>query len=187
MAHLRGKTLIPFHNFAIRPPSTSRGEVSLLLKMSRSSSPSPNSVQRTNPRPIFRVHLCDLNDKIVEAWKQHIGQLSLSYVEVTYECADIVNVVTAHDKMIDCIVSPANSFGLMDGGIDLAICKLYGGMIQKRFMFVITESSLLNHNLSVIDGDGPGRLKCDDSVCATASYEGMELLPTSWHMHFAGS
>lgn len=28
----------------------------------------------------------------------------------------------------ECVVSPANSFGLMDGGLDLALSKYYGGL-----------------------------------------------------------
>lgn len=28
----------------------------------------------------------------------------------------------------ECVVSPANSFGLMDGGLDLALSKYYGGV-----------------------------------------------------------
>lgn len=33
---------------------------------------------------------------------------------------------------IDCIVSPANSFGLMDGGIDLALSEFFGWDLQKQ-------------------------------------------------------
>ena len=33
---------------------------------------------------------------------------------------------------VDCVVSPANSFGLMDGGFDLAITNWYGDQLQKR-------------------------------------------------------
>lgn len=33
-------------------------------------------------------------------------------------------------KEYDCIVSPANSFGLMDGGIDLAIRNYFGMQLQ---------------------------------------------------------
>jgi hypothetical protein len=32
----------------------------------------------------------------------------------------------------DCMVSPANSFGLMDGGIDAAIIQFFGEQLQER-------------------------------------------------------
>jgi O-acetyl-ADP-ribose deacetylase (regulator of RNase III) len=32
----------------------------------------------------------------------------------------------------DCLVSPANSFGLMDGGMDAAITRFFGDALQQR-------------------------------------------------------
>ncbi len=32
----------------------------------------------------------------------------------------------------DCLVSPANSFGLMDGGMDAAIVRFLGSQVQER-------------------------------------------------------
>lgn len=41
---------------------------------------------------------------------------------------------------IDCLVSPANSFGLMDGGMDLAITNYFGDQLQKRVQqYIIDE------------------------------------------------
>ena len=39
----------------------------------------------------------------------------------------------------DCLVSPANSFGLMDGGIDLAIRNFFGMTIQYNVHKVIKK------------------------------------------------
>jgi O-acetyl-ADP-ribose deacetylase (regulator of RNase III) len=39
----------------------------------------------------------------------------------------------------DALVSPANSFGIMDGGLDLAIRSQIGGDIQRRVQAVIIE------------------------------------------------
>lgn len=36
------------------------------------------------------------------------------------------------NKNIDCIVLPANSFGLMDGGFDLVLTEYYGNQLQER-------------------------------------------------------
>lgn len=41
---------------------------------------------------------------------------------------------------VDCLVSPANSFGLMDGGMDLAITNYFGDQLQKRVQrYIINE------------------------------------------------
>jgi O-acetyl-ADP-ribose deacetylase (regulator of RNase III) len=39
----------------------------------------------------------------------------------------------------DCLVSPANSFGLMDGGTDAAITRFFGDGLQKRVQKLIIE------------------------------------------------
>ena len=40
---------------------------------------------------------------------------------------------------VQCIVSPANAFGLMDGGYDLAITEWYGNQLQERVQQYIIE------------------------------------------------
>ena len=44
------------------------------------------------------------------------------------------------NNKVDCVVSPANSFGLMDGGFDLAITNYYGDQLQKRVQKYIIEN-----------------------------------------------
>lgn len=36
------------------------------------------------------------------------------------------------EKRVECIVSPANAYGLMDGGYDLAITEWFGNQLQER-------------------------------------------------------
>lgn len=43
-------------------------------------------------------------------------------------------------EKVDCLVSPANSFGLMDGGMDQAITDYFGEQLQKRVQQHITEN-----------------------------------------------
>jgi len=51
-----------------------------------------------------------------------------------------INVRIVHSELCDflsnnqveCVVSPANSFGLMDGGYDLALTEYFGDQLQKR-------------------------------------------------------
>ena len=40
---------------------------------------------------------------------------------------------------VDCLVSPANSFGLMDGGMDLVITNYFGNQLQERVQKVILK------------------------------------------------
>lgn len=44
------------------------------------------------------------------------------------------------NNKVDCVVSPANSFGLMDGGFDLAITKWYGDDLQKKVQQYIIDN-----------------------------------------------
>src|SRR5688500_7101894 len=42
----------------------------------------------------------------------------------------------------DCMVSPANSFGLMDGGVDAAIIRFFGSQLQQRVQKRILDEFL---------------------------------------------
>ncbi len=60
---------------------------------------------------------------------------------------DLPNVETFHGRFehipaYDCMVSPANSFGLMDGGIDAAITKFFGDQLMRRVQERIVEDFL---------------------------------------------
>ena len=70
----------------------------------------------------MKIVLADLQDKLIEAW-QAIGR-------------DKDYVATHHgsifDVQCDALVSPANSFGYMDGGLDMAISRFFGWHVQKR-------------------------------------------------------
>ena len=41
---------------------------------------------------------------------------------------------------VQCVVSPANSFGIMDGGYDLALTKWYGEQLQERVQKYIMKN-----------------------------------------------
>lgn len=62
-------------------------------------------------------------DLIAEAFKREFA----SFPEVT-----IYKGLFEELKDVDCLVSPANSFGLMDGGMDAAITRYFGDQLQKR-------------------------------------------------------
>ena len=71
------------------------------------------------------------NVEVVDAWHQHPFRCA----DVTIEQGDIL------DAHVGCIVSPANSFCLMDGGLDLAIAKRWPNLMAPA-MEVIVGSSL---------------------------------------------
>lgn len=58
-------------------------------------------------------------------------------------CGDLPNVEIYHgsilDLSVDAIVSPANSYGFMDGGIDLLYSHRLGWQVQERLQKIIKE------------------------------------------------
>src|SRR5262245_15476606 len=81
-----------------------------------------------SPGPL-RLSLGDLSATVVAA-------LTAEFAEI-----DSVEVVEGNllDLSADAIVSPANSFGDMSGGIDKAIDDFYGGEAQRRIREAIAE------------------------------------------------
>ncbi len=70
----------------------------------------------------MRILLIDINEPLVEAWKKEFSG-----------CADVeVKLGSIFDNPCDAIVSPANSFGFMGGGLDGIISKNLGWHIQKK-------------------------------------------------------
>lgn len=70
----------------------------------------------------LKLHLRDLDAGVVEAWQVQFR--NLPNVEVSRG-----NIL---DLEADALVSPANSFGFMDGGIDLAYSQRFGWDLQAR-------------------------------------------------------
>ena len=76
--------------------------------------------------------------KIILAYRE--SELGEAWNALFAEQAD-VSIVDSDITTIDCdaIVSPANSFGFMDGGLDLALSKRFGWKIEKRLRAAIAE------------------------------------------------
>lgn len=73
----------------------------------------------------FKLILVDTNADVVDAFKENFKHFE--------------NVEFFHGKFedveeYDCMVSPANSFGIMDGGIDEAIIKYFGEDLQRNVL-----------------------------------------------------
>ncbi len=71
----------------------------------------------------FELTLIDPQKELCERWEEAFA----SFPEVK-----ICNGYFQQIKEFDCLVSPANSFGLMDGGVDLAIRNFFGMKLQYR-------------------------------------------------------
>lgn len=65
----------------------------------------------------MKIKLVDYNQELCDEWKKVFNGCE----DVEIHCADYFSIPT------DCYVSPANSFGFLDGGIDNKIRKFYEG------------------------------------------------------------
>lgn len=77
--------------------------------------------------------LVDLHPGVCAAWEAHFK--------------DLPNVMVAQGRFenlpeFDCMVSAANSFGLMDGGVDLAIINYFGHSLMQR-----VQNHIIQHYL----------------------------------------
>jgi O-acetyl-ADP-ribose deacetylase (regulator of RNase III) len=70
----------------------------------------------------FKLVLSAVQPDLYEAFKKHFAQFP--EVEVVFKPFEQVD--------FDCVVSAANSFGLMDGGVDQAITDYFGLQMMKR-------------------------------------------------------
>lgn len=68
----------------------------------------------------MKILLFDINDELIKEAKR------LEKYDITSIKIDVNNLVK--DKKLDFIVSPANSFGYLDGGIDSLYMKLFPGI-----------------------------------------------------------
>ncbi|MBI3243692.1 MAG: macro domain-containing protein [Chloroflexi bacterium] len=77
----------------------------------------------------MKIVLADVQGALVVAWRTAL--------------ADVENVEIHHgsifDARCDALVSPANSFGFMDGGLDLRISEFFGWQVEKRLQKIIQE------------------------------------------------
>lgn len=79
----------------------------------------------------FELHFVDIEPEFIAT--------------ISHETKDIPNVFCHHADILDvaecCVVSPANSFGDMDGGIDKVYKSYFGDSIQDKVQDYIREYS----------------------------------------------
>ncbi|RZK92149.1 MAG: phage tail protein, partial [Hymenobacter sp.] len=77
----------------------------------------------------MHLQLIDTNQDVVTAWEQVFADVP----QVSIHCGSIF------DYPADALVSPANSFGYMNGGLDFAISKHLGWHLEKDLQRLIRE------------------------------------------------
>lgn len=77
----------------------------------------------------MKIILVSIDEALANAWEQFCGNLEM----VTVHHGSIFQVAC------DAVVSPANSFGFMDGGIDMQYSQRFGWHVQDRLQSLIRE------------------------------------------------
>ncbi len=81
----------------------------------------------------MRLVLVDPNPSLCSAFAEHFDSLpNVEIVNDYFECL----------PEFDCMVSAANSFGLMDGGVDAAIIRFFGESLMEKVQNRILEKYL---------------------------------------------
>ena len=83
-----------------------------------------DAMVRISPLKIF---LAAVEAPLADAWERHCGDLP----DVTIHRGSIL------DLSVDAVISPANSFGFMDGGIDHLYSHRFGWEVQDRLQELI--------------------------------------------------
>lgn len=76
---------------------------------------------------MLTVHLRDINTEVVKAWERAFADVP----------AVVVSRGDIFEQKADAIVSPANSFGYMDGGIDLHYARYFGWEIETNLQTML--------------------------------------------------
>lgn len=78
----------------------------------------------------MQIILVDRSEAMLQAWEYYFS----GQKDVTISLGDITTIDC------DAVVSPANSFGFMDGGLDRALSEHFGWDLQERLQKQIKES-----------------------------------------------
>jgi O-acetyl-ADP-ribose deacetylase (regulator of RNase III) len=77
----------------------------------------------------MNLHLIDFNGRLVNAWVKEFEP----FPEVAIQQGDLLTVAR------HCVVSPANSYGFMDGGIDAWYRAYFGAQIERTVQDAINR------------------------------------------------
>lgn len=68
--------------------------------------------------------MCDTDNWLCDEWHKYFDDMP--EIKIINNCVDLENM------NYDCVVSPANSFGIMDGGFDGVLINYFGYGLMKR-------------------------------------------------------
>lgn len=85
----------------------------------------------------MKIYLLDINKDMTDAWHKYFDPyIEVENIEIVND--DFASFMNMHPN-IEAIVSPANSFGLMDGGYDKAIIDYFGKDLMEVVKKVIIQ------------------------------------------------
>jgi O-acetyl-ADP-ribose deacetylase (regulator of RNase III) len=113
---------------------------------------------------MLTVHLRDRSGQVVAAWETAFSDAPRVHVS----CGDIF------DHEADAVVSPANSFGYMDGGIDLVYSWFFGRELETNLRALLRE-----HHY--------GELPVGQAVVLSTGHKSIPFLVSAPTMRVAGS
>ena len=109
------------------------------------------------------LHFVDHNPEVAAALRAAFG----AYAQVEATCGDLIS--EAHDT----VVSPANSAGFMDGGIDAAYVRAFGASVEAEIRKRVAEL--------------PGGLVVGATLCVGVLHERVQRMIVAPTMEFPDS
>lgn len=82
----------------------------------------------------MKIYLLDIEEAMTLAWQVHF--YDVENVEII--CDSFEHFMKTHH--VDGVVSPANAFGIMDGGYDAAITEVFGETLQQKVQSYIINN-----------------------------------------------
>jgi O-acetyl-ADP-ribose deacetylase (regulator of RNase III) len=90
----------------------------------------------------MNIYLLSNDKNMTDAWNEAFPRnINTDEVSVEIVCDSFSNFMHTHSN-IDCVVSPGNSYGIMDGGYDAAIINYFGEELMKCVQEKIHEEWL---------------------------------------------
>jgi len=90
--------------------------------------------------PVLEIHLRDLSGSLVAAWEEALAavpRVSISQGDIFSTQPGPLPDNAPIDVAADAVVSPANSFGFMDGGIDAVYTHQFGFALEGRLQALL--------------------------------------------------
>lgn len=75
-----------------------------------------------------KIYIIDIDEKMIDSLMKYFQWET----NVELCCCDIESFLKDHIEKIDGVTSAANSFGIMDGGLDKALVDFFGEQLQSN-------------------------------------------------------